>query len=295
MVVEVNNITKRYGELTALDNFSLSVQKGEVVGIVGPNGAGKTTFFNVLLSITKPTSGTFKVFGKDSVSEVRDKIGVSLEDYGFYPFLSGWDNLKIAANIKGADKAAMDRVIKLVDLDGKRDVQVKKYSFGMVKRLSIACALLNDPELLILDEPTNGLDPVGIRQMGNLIKEQAGMGKTVVIANHLLGEIEKVCDRIVMLKEGKIIKSVDKEAIGINNCFELYSDNVTQLIAALDKFPGYLVLDSNVDNVVIQSDSEGGITNLISDLNAQGIKISGSKERKVTLEDIFHSTVKESK
>ena len=291
MVIEVNGITKRYGNLTALDDFSLTAGKGEVIGIIGPNGAGKTTFFNVLLSIVKPTSGSFSIFGQESVAKVRDKIGVSLEDYGFYPFLSGWDNLRIAANVKGIDRKSMSEVLKLVMLHEKRDVPVKKYSFGMVKRLSIACALLGDPDLLILDEPTNGLDPVGIRQIGNLVKEQAQAGKTVVIANHLLGEIEKVCHRVILLREGKIVKRMDKSTLGEERCFELYSDNVAELIVALGSFPKLSILDSTVDNVVIQPEDARGIATLIEELSTQGILISNSKERKITLEDIFHASV----
>lgn len=294
MVVEVRNLTKRYGSLTALEDFSLVAGKGEVVGIVGPNGAGKTTFFNLLLSVIKPTSGSFQIFGKQSLAEVRSRIGVSLEDYGFYPFLSGWDNLRIAANVKGVGKEAMIKVLKQVELQGKQDVEVRKYSFGMVKRLSIACALLNDPDLLILDEPTNGLDPVGIRQMGELVKALAQEGKTVIIANHLLGEIEKVCDRIIVLKEGRIVKRMDRSMLGVDTCFELYSNNVAGLLVALDHRPDFLILDRGTDKVVVRSESSQDVSGLIGELNAEGIVVS-SRARKVTLEDIFHSLVNESR
>lgn len=207
--VETKGLTKRYGDVVAVDDLSLSVPAGSVFGLLGPNGAGKTTIIGSLLGLIRPTSGTMRVFGEDlngGTDDVVRRIGAIMETPSFYPFMSGRDNLRYFQGIGGGvDPEEIDRLLELVGLSARGDARFHTYSLGMKHRLGLAYALLGDPELLLLDEPTNGLDPAGMAEVRGLIKRLGEGTRTVVLASHLLNEVEQVCDRVAILSHGKVI------------------------------------------------------------------------------------------
>ena len=205
--IVVRNLTKEYGERKAVDNVSFAVPKGIVCGFVGPNGSGKTTTIRALLSLIKPTSGEIEILGCDisSSSSYLKVVGSMIEGPAFYPNLSGLANLKVLATLGGIDQKRSTELIEMVGLSERGHSKFKNYSLGMKQRLGIAAALLPNPELLILDEPTNGLDPNGILEIRNLIASLAKVGKTIFISSHLLNELEAICENIVLIKEGKIL------------------------------------------------------------------------------------------
>ena len=213
-VLKINGLTKRYGKITALDNMNLEVKRGNVFGILGPNGSGKTTTLGILLEVINQTSGDFKWFGVPSDQNTRKRIGAILEHPTFYPYLTGVQNLKIVCDIKEVPYSRVDECIKQVGLDERKDSKFKTYSLGMKQRLSIASALLCHPEVMILDEPTNGLDPQGIAEIRDLIIEIANSGKTIIIASHLLDEVQKVCTHFCVLQRGKLIHTGLVEDVG---------------------------------------------------------------------------------
>ena len=189
-VLVINNISKNYGKIQALKNVSFSVPEGCVFGILGPNGSGKTTLLGIVMDVLKATSGTFTFFGEPGSAAMRRKVGTLLETPNFYQYLSGERNLEIAAEIKGQGKGDIVDVLKKVDLFERRTSKFSTYSLGMKQRLAIASALLGNPTVLVFDEPTNGLDPVGIADIRQLIVQLAGEGKTIIMASHLLDEVE---------------------------------------------------------------------------------------------------------
>ena len=204
-ILQINELTKRYRRLTALDGLSLEIEKGQVFGLLGPNGSGKTTTLGILLDVIQPTSGSFQWFGGESNSDSRKKIGSILETPCFYPYLSASRNLRIVAEIKGCEKKRIDEVLEWVGLYDRRNDSFKTFSLGMKQRLAIAAALLPDPPVLILDEPTNGLDPTGIAEIRGLIQDISERGKTLILASHLLDEVQKVCSHFAILQKGKKI------------------------------------------------------------------------------------------
>jgi len=213
-VLKINGLTKRYGKITALDNLDLEVKRGNVFGILGPNGSGKTTTLGILLEVINQTSGEFEWFGAPSNQNTRKRIGAILEHPIFYPYLTGVQNLRIVCDIKEVPYSRVEECIKQVGLDERKDSKFKTYSLGMKQRLSIASALLCDPEVMILDEPTNGLDPQGIAEIRDLIIEIANSGKTIIIASHLLDEVQKVCTHFCVLQRGKLIHTGLVEDVG---------------------------------------------------------------------------------
>ena len=206
-VLELKNLTKRYGSFVALNNASFTVEKGSVYGLLGPNGSGKTTTLGILLDVLSATSGTYSWFGNEPSREDRKRIGAILENPNFYPYLSAEKNLKVVAAIKEVSYDRIEEVLKLVNLYERRKSSFKTYSLGMKQRLAIAAALLNDPEVLVLDEPTNGLDPQGIAEVRELILRIAKQGTTIIISSHMLDEIEKICTHVVVLKDGNTLVS----------------------------------------------------------------------------------------
>src|ERR1700674_958157 len=206
-VVETNGLTKRYGTVvTAVDRLDLSVYRGEVYGFLGPNGAGKTTTLRMLLGLIKPTMGGAKVMGAAPGSPASlIKVGAIVETPAFYPYMTGYDNLRLLAMYCGVDKSRVDATLAEVDLTPRAHHKFSTYSLGMKQRLGIAAALLKEPELLILDEPTNGLDPQGMADVRNLIIELGKGERTVLISSHLLGEVELMCTRVGVIRKGKIV------------------------------------------------------------------------------------------
>ena len=206
-ILSINNLTKTYGRVRAVNNLSLTINKGEVFGILGPNGSGKTTTLGMVLDVINKTSGDFLWFGQPNSNEVRKKIGAILETPIFYPYLSAEKNLAIVARIKDAPLENIDKVLQQVGLFERKEDKFRTYSLGMKQRLSIASALLCDPVVMILDEPTNGLDPQGIADIRDLIINIAREGKTIILASHLLDEVQKVCTHFAVLKQGNLIHS----------------------------------------------------------------------------------------
>ncbi len=206
-ILTVENLSKSYGRIQALKNVSFTVPEGTVFGILGPNGSGKTTTLGTITDIIRPTSGSYKLFDKPASSESRRKIGTLLETPNFYHYLSGIKNLEIAAEIKQHGKEDIDHVLEMVNLTRRKDSKFSTYSLGMKQRLAIASCMLGNPSVLIFDEPTNGLDPVGIAEIRELMKRISREGKTIIMASHLLDEVEKVCTDMAILKRGELVTS----------------------------------------------------------------------------------------
>ncbi len=205
-ILSIQGISKNYGSIQALNNVSFDVPQGCVFGILGPNGSGKTTMLSIILDILQARSGTYSWFGKPGSAETRKQIGSLLETPNFYHYLSAVDNLNITHAISGrGDAADIDRVLEIVKLSARKKSKFKTYSLGMKQRLAIAAALLGNPDVLVFDEPTNGLDPVGIAEIRELIKQLARDGKTIIMASHLLDEVEKVCTHVAILKKGNLL------------------------------------------------------------------------------------------
>jgi ABC-2 type transport system ATP-binding protein len=201
--VHTEGLTKRYGNLTAVDALDLDVRAGEIYGFLGPNGAGKTTTLRMLLGLVRPTSGSIRVLGEPPGRLAG--VGALIEGPAFYPYLSGRDNLRVLARYSGTGAGRIDLVLDLVDLAGRAGDRYGTYSLGMKQRLGVAAALLKDPRLLILDEPTNGLDPAGMADMRALIRRLGAAGCTVLLSSHLLGEVQQICDRVGVIADGRLV------------------------------------------------------------------------------------------
>jgi ABC-type multidrug transport system ATPase subunit len=205
-LVETSGLGKHYGSVTAVQNLSISVRRGEVYGFLGPNGAGKTTTLRMLFGLIRPSSGTATVLGEEPGSPQGLRcVGTLVESPAFYPYLSGRDNLRVMARYCEAPPSRVDEVLEQVELAGRARDKFKKYSLGMKQRLGVAAALLKDPELLILDEPTNGLDPKGMADMRAIIRRIGRGERTVLLSSHLLGEVEQVCDRVGVIQRGQLV------------------------------------------------------------------------------------------
>jgi ABC-type multidrug transport system ATPase subunit len=206
VLVETRGLTKRYGSITAVNDLGLTIRRGEVYGFLGPNGAGKTTTLRMLLGLIRPTSGTARVLGeKPGDPEGLARLGALVESPAFYPYLSGKDNLRVMARYADVPWWRVDEVLMEVELQGRARDKFRKYSLGMKQRLGVAAALLKDPDLLILDEPTNGLDPEGMADMRALIRALGSDERTVLLSSHLLGEVEQICDRVGVVRKGKLV------------------------------------------------------------------------------------------
>lgn len=238
-ILTVENLHKNYGPIQALKGVSFSVPKGAVFGILGPNGSGKTTLLGIILDVLRATSGSFKLFDEAPNHKHRQQIGTLLETPNFYHYLNAVQNLRIAAAIKQRGRADIDKVLQLVNLEQRKFSKFSTYSLGMKQRLAIASALLGDPEVLVFDEPTNGLDPVGIAETRDLIKKLSKAGKTIIMASHLLDEVEKVCTHVAILQKGKLITHghVD-EILVTDDIVETAATDLQQLHAILQQYPG---------------------------------------------------------
>ena len=238
-ILNLDRLSKNYGKIQALNQVSFSVPKGSVFGILGPNGSGKTTLLGIIMDILKSSGGSFTLFDEVPTEKTRQRIGTLLETPNFYHYLSAVQNLKIVAAIKQKDESDIERVLEIVNLIQRKDSAFSTYSLGMKQRLAIAAALLGNPEVLVLDEPTNGLDPVGIAEIRALIMKLANEGKTIIMASHMLDEVEKVCTHVAILKYGQLITHGDVNEILVNeDVVEVSSNNLEQLKKILIQFPG---------------------------------------------------------
>ena len=242
-ILELTNITKHYKTVTALNNVSFNVPEGSVYGILGPNGSGKTTLLGIILDILKASSGSFTLMGKSSNADVRKQVGTLLETPNFYHYLSAEKNLQIAAHIKGKGYSNIDQVLQIVNLYQRKQSKFSTFSLGMKQRLAIASCLLGNPQILIFDEPTNGLDPVGIAEIRELIKRLATEGKTIIMASHLLDEVEKVCTHVSIIQNGNLLTagSVD-EVLVTDEMIEVGANNLSQLENVLQQMGGFNLL-----------------------------------------------------
>jgi ABC-type multidrug transport system ATPase subunit len=237
-ILKVENLQKNYGSIQALKGVTFAVPEGSVFGILGPNGSGKTTLLGIIMDILKASAGSFQLFDEKPGPQHRRQIGTLLETPNFYHYLSGEKNLRIAASIKGKGENDIARVLELVDLTKRKGSKFSTYSLGMKQRLAIASTLLGNPEVLIFDEPTNGLDPVGIAETRELIKKLNKEGKTIIMASHLLDEVEKVCTHAAILQRGVLLTHGHVDEILINeDIVELGTENKEQLQQLMASYP----------------------------------------------------------
>jgi len=286
-VLELNNLTKVFGKITAVDSLSFSVNKGDIYGILGPNGSGKSTTLGMVLNVVNPTSGSWKWFGEEPQQEHLKRIGAIIERPNFYPYLTATQNLKIVAKIKNANPNNIEHKLRTVGLYDRKDSVFSTYSLGMKQRLAIAAALLNDPEILILDEPTNGLDPQGIRDIRDIIRQIAIGGTTILLASHLLDEVEKVCSHVVVIKNGKKLYSgkVD-EMTASYGYIEVNADNRILLLQKLGEL-GFTKIQQEKDFIKLILESETDTRSLNETLFKSGVTLTHLVKRKNTLEEQF--------
>jgi ABC-2 type transport system ATP-binding protein len=238
-ILTVDHLTKKFGHLVAVKDLSFTIEKGNVYGLLGPNGSGKSTTLGIVLNVVNKTSGSFSWFdGNTSTHQALKKVGAIIERPNFYPYLSALENLRLVCRIKEVPYGQIEEKLRLVGLWDRRDSKFRTFSLGMKQRLAIASALLNDPEILILDEPTNGLDPQGIHQIRELIKKIAAEGTTILLASHLLDEVEKVCSHVVILRKGVNLYSGTVDGmLASHGFFELRAENQQALRAFLENLP----------------------------------------------------------
>ncbi|QYA25781.1 ABC transporter ATP-binding protein [Gramella sp. MT6] len=288
-ILSLNNLTKRFGKITAVDKLSFSIEKGNVYGILGPNGSGKSTTLGMVLNVVNKTSGDFKWFdGNMSTHEALKKVGAIIEHPNFYPYMTAEQNLKLVCKIKGTNKSKVAEKLEIVGLLDRKDSKFKTFSLGMKQRLAIASALLNDPEILILDEPTNGLDPQGIHQIREIIRKIAAGGTTILLASHLLDEVEKVCSHVVIIRKGeKLYSGPVDQIINSYGFFELKASDMAKLEELLQMHP-------KIGNI---TEKEGTLTAILDEpmeaeeinrfLFEKGLSLSYLNKRKESLEEQF--------
>ncbi|MDB5251436.1 MAG: transporter, ATP-binding protein [Flaviaesturariibacter sp.] len=250
-VLSLSHIKKSYGSVQALRDVSFSVPEGSVFGVLGPNGSGKTTLLSIILDVLKANQGSFLWFGQPGSPAQRRRIGSLLETPNFYHYLSAVDNLRVTQAISGrGTRADIDLVLKKVNLYERRNSRFKSYSLGMKQRLAIAAALLGDPRVLVLDEPTNGLDPVGIAEIRALILELKKTGHTIIMASHLLDEVEKVCTHVAILKTGKVITTGEvNEIMQDEDVVEASASDLDRLVTVLGTFGTGALIDPATQTV----------------------------------------------
>ena len=289
-ILSLKNLDKKYGKVHAVNNLSFDIQKGNVYGILGPNGSGKSTTLGIILNVVNRTSGEFSWFdGKLSTHEALKKVGAIIERPNFYPYMTAVQNLNLICKIKGVSSDKIDEKLKIVNLFERRDSKFRTYSLGMKQRLAIASALLNDPEILILDEPTNGLDPQGIHEIRQIIKKIAANGTTILLASHLLDEVEKVCSHVVVIRKGiKLYSGRVDEMTASNSLLELKVDfNEEKLIELLETHEAISKVAKEQETVIATLGKEITATEINKFLFEKGFVLSHLVKRKPSLEQQF--------
>jgi len=287
-IVVSDELTKRYGRHTVVDAVSLTVHRGEIYGFLGPNGAGKTTTLRMLVGLVRPTRGSARVLdGRPGDPSVLRRVGALIEGPGFYPYLSGRDNLRVLARYNRLTDADVEQALDQVDLSARGGDPYKSYSLGMKQRLGVAAALLGEPDLLILDEPTNGLDPSGMADMRDLIRKLAAQGRTVLLSSHLLGEVQQLCDRVGVIADGRLLtESTVAELRGASSL----------LVRAEPAVRAEQVIAATLGAVDVRRTADGGLEvhaepdrnpELVRALVAAGVEVHEIRTSERTLEEAF--------
>ena len=288
-ILKISNLHKKFRKVHAVNNVSLEIKKGNVYGILGPNGSGKSTTLGIVLNVVNKTSGDFEWFdGSLSTHDALKKVGAIIERPNFYPYMTAEENLKLVCKIKNIPFDKVNEKLELVGLFDRKDSKFKTFSLGMKQRLAIASALLNDPEILILDEPTNGLDPQGIRQIRDLIKIIANQGTTILLASHLLDEVEKVCSHVIVLRYGVTLYQGTVDGMLANEgFFELQADNLDALIQVVSEHPSIdkIEVQDGKALVYLKAPLEAGELNQF--LFKKNIVLTQLLKRKTSLEEQF--------
>ncbi|WP_210463687.1 ABC transporter ATP-binding protein [Rufibacter roseolus] len=293
-ILDIQGLSKRYGAVQALDQLTIKVPEGSIYGLLGPNGSGKTTTLGIVLDVINASAGTYQWFGQPASQSTKRRIGALLETPNFYPYLTGEENLRITADVKRVDHARIPGVLQTVGLAQRRGDKFKGYSLGMKQRLAIGAALLGDPEVLVLDEPTNGLDPEGIAEVRQLIIDIAAQGKTIILASHLLDEVEKVCTHMAVLRSGKLKAQGPVSSIMAANDLVFISGGASldQLLQIARTLP--FVTDARPVNQQLQLSLQPETDS--SELNraffSQGIALGQLVVRKKSLESQFLEIIK---
>lgn len=288
-ILSIINLTKKFGPITAVDNLSFSIEKGNVYGILGPNGSGKSTTLGIVLNVVNKTSGNFRWFdGSITTHQALKKVGAIIERPNFYPYMTAFQNLQLVCKIKEVPEINIIEKLQLVGLSDRMNSKFSTFSLGMKQRLAIASALLNNPEILILDEPTNGLDPQGIHQIREIIKKIASQGTTILLASHLLDEVEKVCTHVVVLQKGVSLYAGSVDAMKASHGFlTLKCDDLDALRSVLIDNPlfGNIKLDGEYVIVFLNQPLNASEVNKL--LFEKGIVLSHLVKRKESLEERF--------
>ena len=287
ILLKGNQLSKNYGKVSAVTNLSFEIKKGSVYGILGPNGSGKSTTLGIVLNVVNASSGSFEWFGGAlSTKEALKKVGAIIERPNFYPYMSARENLELVCLIKEIPNSTVPKALKEVGLADRSEDLFSTFSLGMKQRLAIASALLNDPEILILDEPTNGLDPQGIHQIRVLIQQIASKGTTILLASHLLDEVEKVCDQVIILRKGRSIYSGSVEEMGKSGAYLLIGASHTeQLAEPIEKHPDIEILGKEGALLKIKTNhSPESINKYFSE---QGIFLTHLSSHQKRLEELF--------
>lgn len=289
-ILSLKNLNKKFGRVHAVNNLSFDIQKGNVYGILGPNGSGKSTTLGIILNVVNKTSGEFSWFnGKLSTHQALKKVGAIIERPNFYPYMTAVQNLSLICKIKDISTEKIDEKLKIVNLYERRNSKFSTFSLGMKQRMAIASALLNDPEILILDEPTNGLDPQGIHEIRQIIQEITKNGTTILLASHLLDEVEKVCSHVVVIREGiKLYSGRVDEMTASKGLFELKTANdKIKLLTLLEQHHSIGAIREEGEFIIAYLTEEMEATEINTFLFKNGIAVSHLVKRKPSLEQQF--------
>ncbi|WP_109508108.1 ABC transporter ATP-binding protein [Nocardioides speluncae] len=291
LVVETKELTKRYGDRLAVDKVSMTVHRGEVYGFLGPNGAGKTTTLRMALGLIRPTAGSARVLGSPAGRpEVTQRVGSLIEGPGFYPYLSGRSNLQVMARYRGLPDSVVDAALERVDLASRGGDKFKSYSLGMKQRLGVASALMGDPDLIVLDEPTNGLDPAGMADMRALIVDLARGGQTVLLSSHLLAEVQEICHRVGVINGGRLLKESTVADLRGGTTLRVRATPLEEALAVAMRIAGddkvELAIDDNGDSIRLAVDPERA-AEVTRELVHAGVDVHEVTASERTLEEVF--------
>jgi len=295
-VLSISGLHKNYGKINAVNDLSLNVERGSVYGILGPNGSGKTTTLGIILGVVNANGGSYQWFGNVNSKNDRKRIGSILEQPIFYPYLTAEKNLQIVASIKGHDYSDIARVLEIVELTARKDSKFKTFSYGMKQRLAIAAALLGSPEVLIFDEPTNGLDPKGIAEIRELIIKIAKEGITILLASHLLDEVQKTCSHVAVLKSGKkLYEGSVNDVLNLSDTIEVSSQHLPLLEQTISGFDLVKNIEKTDDLLLVSLKENKTAADLNEFLVNKGIVVSHLALRKKSLEQQFLELLSEQK